>query len=168
MHREFLDPVFWLVSSTGLGYVQVPLILLALLNRESKRWVLPLLLAFAISGLANTALKGTIERDRPSNLSYAQPQEDFYHSSFPSGHTSTSFGIAFCLLALTWGGELVWIGWGGLFWASLVGMSRIYRGVHWPSDVFGGVMVGLIGGSIGCVLGLAIQAAWQRKRAKPV
>jgi len=160
LHHSVLDPLFWVISSTGLGFVQVPLVLLTLFGRESRKWTLPLLLAFAISGGVNILLKASIERDRPSNLSIAEPQEQFYHASFPSGHSATSFGLAIALLFLTQQTKYAWSGWVAILWATLVGFSRIYRGVHWPTDVLGGVAIGLLS----ACLAVSISVVFRNKR----
>ncbi|CAA7600976.1 Phosphatidic acid phosphatase type 2/haloperoxidase [Acididesulfobacillus acetoxydans] len=61
--------------------------------------------------------------------------------SFPSGHTTTSFAPATVLFRKSKG-----IGVAALILAALIGFSRIYVGVHYPSDVAGGVVLGsLIG-----------------------
>ncbi|HRK21687.1 MAG TPA: phosphatase PAP2 family protein [Fimbriimonadaceae bacterium] len=151
-HRDWLDPVFFVISSTGLGWVQVLAILGLLPWRRGWRirradwrpYAGPLLLAFLVSSILNTGiLKKVIERDRPSNLADAIPQETFFYNSFPSGHTASSFGIAMMAVYLTWGTDRAWIGRWAMVWACLVGLSRIYRGVHWPSDVLGGALVGI-------------------------
>lgn len=104
----------------------------------------PLMLSFLMASVINTAvLKRIIPRERPSNLADALPQETFFHNSFPSGHTASSFGIAMMAVYLTWGTDRAWIGRWAFGWACLVGLSRIYRGVHWPSDVVGGALVGI-------------------------
>jgi membrane-associated phospholipid phosphatase len=156
-HRDWLDPLFFVISSTGLGWVQSILILAALpwrkaMARTPRRLVKgdlrpltgPLLLTLALASLINTAfLKKAIPRERPSNLPDALPQETFFHNSFPSGHTATSFAIAAALFWLTRGTSHRWVGPAALAWAALVGLSRIYRGVHWPTDVLGGALVGI-------------------------
>lgn len=166
-HRDWLDPLFFVVSSSGLGWIQVLLILsllpwksawdnapagilrvvktpLRLRRTHWKDLVGPLLLAYLLASIINTGiLKNVIERERPSNLAWAVPQETFFYNSFPSGHTATSFGIASMLLFLTAGRSKAWVGWLALAWAAMVGLSRIYRGVHWPTDVLGGALVGL-------------------------
>ena len=147
-HRDWLDPVFWVLSTSGLGSVQ-SLALLGLIwfvwrNRPQDRTPLALFIAFTIAGLINTAfLKNLVPRERPSLLADTIPQETFFHDSFPSGHTATSFGIAAMLLLLTIKGPRAWAGWLAMIWAALVGLSRIYRGVHWPSDVIAGALIGL-------------------------
>lgn len=116
-------------------------------------YVLPLLLAWLAASIINTGiLKRVIERERPSNLPDALPQEGFLFNSFPSGHTASSFGIAMMAVYLTWGTDRAWIGRWAIVWASLVGFSRIYRGVHWPSDVIGGAMVGIGAASLVALL----------------
>lgn len=59
--------------------------------------------------------------------------------SFPSDHTAVSFAIAFFvfLVSRKWGSVM-------LVLAFLIGISRIYVGVHFPSDVFAGALVGIV------------------------
>jgi undecaprenyl-diphosphatase len=152
-HSTWLDPIFFVVSSTGLGWVQALIILgffpwKALRTKTKRRKALastaPLLLcAWAFTGIVDTAIKHAVPRDRPSNEPWALPQENVHAWSFASGHTASSFGIAFAFFFLTRGTKLSNWGWAGLVWAGLVGFSRIYRGVHWPSDVLSGFFVGL-------------------------
>ena len=61
-------------------------------------------------------------------------------TSFPSGHTAVSFALAF---AIFWGNKK----WGAvaLVFAGIIGLARILVGVHYPSDVAVGVVVGFSG-----------------------
>ena len=59
--------------------------------------------------------------------------------SFPSGHASFFFGIAFYFLFYFWQLGLV------IFFLSLIiGFSRVFCGVHWVKDILGGIIVGFI------------------------
>ncbi|AIE86560.1 phosphatase PAP2 family protein [Fimbriimonas ginsengisoli] len=144
LHSAFLDPFFWVLSMSGLGQVQFLLSLLFLKGRETKYYVLPLLVTILVSGLLGAQLfKQFFERDRPSNLAISVPQEAWLANSYPSGHTTTSFAVATMLLLMTWGSRYRWIGRSAFGWALLVGISRVYRGVHWPTDVLGGACMGV-------------------------
>ena len=59
--------------------------------------------------------------------------------SFPSGHTTASFALAVSLSLYFPGLSIIFI-----FLAILVGLSRIYLGVHYPSDVFIGAVIGIL------------------------
>ncbi len=140
-HRDWLDPVFWTISTSGLGYVQGIFILLLATRKSLRRWVLPLGIAAAL-GLTANIVKALVPRMRPSNLAEAVPQESFYHSAFPSGHTTSAFAVATMIWFIGRRVERPWIGWAAMLWASLVALSRVYRGVHWPTDVIGGALLG--------------------------
>ena len=97
--------------------------------------------ALAIGALiTNVALKNIIERIRPYEVVEGlklliEPQSDF---SFPSGHTCASIGAALAMypfLERKWGIPLVIL-------AVLISLSRLYVGVHYPTDVLGGAVVG--------------------------
>ncbi len=64
-------------------------------------------------------------------------------SSFPSGHASFLFAMAFFVF---------WyyrrLGWVLIILSALVGAARIYAGVHWPLDILGGACVGILAAAI--------------------
>ncbi len=143
MHRAWLDPFFAVFSYLGTGGWTAAVCLLFILSKNTRSFVVPLLVSEAVGGflLADT-IKLLIPRDRPSNLSFAIRQEHWLTQSFPSGHTTTAFSVAVMLVLLTWNGKLRWAGVTAIPIACLVGLSRIYRGVHWPTDVLAGICFG--------------------------
>lgn len=65
-------------------------------------------------------------------------------TSFPSDHTSGSFGFA----AGSWRKTSFWVRWSFTVLAILVAIARVYTGVHWPTDVLAGVVIGIVSGKI--------------------
>ncbi|WMX48239.1 phosphatase PAP2 family protein [Streptomyces roseicoloratus] len=90
-------------------------------------------------------LKALTGRDRPG---WPDPVDSAPFASFPSGHAMTAAvgcGLLLWVLALHW--REGWRGWGmltGLAVVSVlgVGWTRVYLGVHWPSDVLAGWLLG--------------------------
>lgn len=149
-HRSpLLDLFFLVLSFTGLGGLEAVFVLALYPWPRLRRFIVPLLVTDAFSGfLIADGIKALIHRDRPSGMSFAVVQEKIYHSSFVSGHTTTAFACAFMLLFMTLGTRRGWIGPLALLWATGVGVSRIYRGVHWPTDVVAGALAGALGSAI--------------------
>lgn len=143
-HSPILNPVFFLLTWLGDGWTQTILIFGLLASRKARSLFIPLIVAEAVSGLLGAqVLKRLVPRDRPSNLPWAHAQEQLFGgNSFPSGHTTTSFAVAVTLILTLRGTRQAWVGWVALGLAALVGLSRIYRGVHWPSDVMAGALFG--------------------------
>lgn len=155
-HSSWLDPFFWAFSYSAIAQVPIIVALLFWLKEETRRLVWPLIASVAISGLpVAQGIKALVPRDRPSNLAIATAQEDLHHSSFPSGHTTIAFAFAVTLFLFTRRTKLEWMGWAALAWAPLVGVSRIYRGVHWPTDTLAGACAGIFSGCL-------VYLIWQR------
>lgn len=146
---DLLTPLFWLLSYTGLSQIQVLFTLFFYSRPSTRRFIVPCLTTLLFSGLILVhTFKRLLPRDRPSMLEIALPQEDFRHSSFISGHTTTAFALATMLTLMTVGSRRPWIGALAMIWAFGVGLSRIYRGVHWPSDTLAGACAGAFGSAM--------------------
>lgn len=96
--------------------------------------------AVIVSGGLTYLLKYAVDRDRPY---YTYPdiikKDDVKTSSFPSGHTATAFATATSV-------SLAYPKWyviaPSFTWAGVVGYSRMHLGVHYPSDVLAGALIG--------------------------
>lgn len=152
-HPEWLNAVFWCVTSLGLGHVQAILLLLgAFVARNrlySEKALWPGLWSLLLSGtIVVQSLKRLVERARPPGPK--PPDEMIYAYSFPSGHSATSFALAYVLWRATRGTRHA--NWGRAAWvfAALIGYSRIYRGVHYPGDVAAGAIIGIASAWVVC------------------
>jgi undecaprenyl-diphosphatase len=89
-------------------------------------------------------VKLVVQRDRPGPGLLVDPLIVEPHSySFPSGHTALATGLALALVLLAWGrrGAPVVVGAAALA-VAVVGLSRVWVGVHWPSDTVASVVLG--------------------------
>jgi undecaprenyl-diphosphatase len=125
----------------------------------------PFLLVAATSittSLLNALFKYAVERDRPPTviLDPKPLMEVPTTSSFPSGHTSTSFACAYVISRLAPRLTIpVFV------LASLIGLSRVYVGVHYPLDVIAGAIFGLIVARALLMLLTALQRSRRSRRA---
>ncbi len=97
--------------------------------------------ALCVNAFTTTALKLAIKRDRPFvTYPYLDKQADAGSYSFPSGHTSSAFALATSL-------SLAFPKWyviaPSYAYACAAGYSRMHLGVHYPSDVLAGAVVGV-------------------------
>ncbi|MBB6669237.1 phosphatase PAP2 family protein [Cohnella nanjingensis] len=123
-----------------------------------RRELLLFVFAVAGSGLLNTILKATFHRERPT-LHRLVEEHGF---SFPSGHAMGAFSLYGILAYLLW--RHIPVVWGRVlliaasaFLILAIGVSRIYLGVHYPSDILGGYL------ATGCWL-CAIIGVYQRQK----
>jgi undecaprenyl-diphosphatase len=136
-----LDPV--METATDLGDVRVALglnVILATYGEEGEREASKLALTALVASEAVAGLlKYAVNRERPDE----NAPHDRWNSSFPSGHATGAFA-----LATVFGSRYPRYRMPIFATASLIGISRIYLGRHYPSDVLGGAAVGV---AIGCV-----------------
>lgn len=112
---------------------------LALLYRRRWRSLTYWLVTLCGSMVINRLVKASLHRVRPSLWESLAPEADF---AFPSGHAMSSMTFVMALLVLAWGTR--WVGWIGLFGSSFVlaiAWTRLYLGVHFPSDILAGWLV---------------------------
>ena len=111
-------------------------------------------LAVVGAELLNLAAKYLLARTRPDLWPSLTPLTSY---SFPSGHSMAAAALATALIILLWPTRARWpAALVGGTWALLMGWSRLYLGVHYPSDVLAGWV-----GSVGWVWGLHVLYARQ-------
>jgi len=139
------------ISHTGNGYYYplLPLLVYFFSPDKAPGFLIAGVIAFMFELPAHLVVKNLVKRDRPCEVlanvnRRITPSDQF---SFPSGHTAAAFAIAtlvsfyFPILALP-----------VITWALLVGFSRIYLGVHYPTDILAGIVIGVTSGLSGVML----------------
>jgi undecaprenyl-diphosphatase len=143
-----LDHVMLEITTLGNGLVLFMLVAIvsAFLWLTHHRWSVYLLIVGVVGGqLVNNLLKSMFGRPRPDTVQHV---DQVLTLSFPSGHAMTAF-IAYGSVAYLVGRleptnsmrRTTWAIAGSIILA--IGVSRVYLGVHYPSDVLGGFMAGL-------------------------
>lgn len=129
----------WWVKGIAIGAMGV----VADLLRRPRAWpvtLLPVAVALVAASALSTALKDVADRARPPladptiSALTALPSD----GSFPSGHAASAFAAAGVVAVLHPRLRIP-----ALALAALVGLSRVYLGVHYPLDVLGGAALGL-------------------------
>lgn len=122
---------------------------LVLLNQRHWRSLVYLLTTLLGSIAINRTAKVLLHRVRPHLWESPAPEFDY---GFPSGHAMSSMTLVAALVILTWGTYWCWLALilGGLF-VLAIGWTRLYLGVHYPSDILAGWMV-----SVGWAVGVSL------------
>ena len=142
-NRQVIKAFFRFITESGNGllYIACLPIIYYLSHENFNTFLSSAVSAFVVGLIAHPLIKKTVHRLRPyENLPQIKvdfrPIERF---SFPSGHTTHAFLMATILATLF---PMLTL---PLFtWAFLVGLSRIYLGVHYPSDVLAGMALGML------------------------
>ena len=161
----WLTPIMEFISLLGKGGIfLIILSLILIFVKPTRRFGTAMAIGLALGALlVNLWLKVVIARPRPyadvNGIYYplwqmlgSHTESDF---SFPSGHTNAAFATMVPLFLL---GKKNW-SWLALVFGILMGISRIYLVVHYPSDVLGGIITGTIAGIIGTLITTRIPAA---------
>ena len=137
---------FTTITSNSVTIVNIaaPLTLftvgLAKHNKKLQKDALYMVGGYALSAIITHGTKVIVQRERPF-ITYPDiiKKTEGGGYSFPSGHTSAAFYAATSISILfpKW-----YVIAPSLLWASAVGYSRLYQGVHYPTDVLAGAAVG--------------------------
>lgn len=158
---DWLLPLAIGLTMIGAAIVRVPLAIgatLWLVARRRARDALALAGAVAIGLAILPLVKELIGRPRPDPAWWLVAAS---RESFPSGH-ATGAMLLYPLLGAIAGGRRAAVA--GIVLALLIGLSRVYLGVHWASDVLGGWLLG----GAGALAALALRRSrvdWQGPRA---
>lgn len=141
-HAPWLDPIVVAITNIG-GPVGATLltgvIALAFLAYRQRRKFLIVVAGVGGATLLNILLKALFQRDRPQLWERIVTENSF---SFPSGHAMASSALALSLIAIFWPTRWRW--WAiaaSVGYMVIIGSTRLYLGVHYPTDIIAGWLV---------------------------
>ena len=145
---DAIMPRLTMLGNGGILWVVTALILL--LRRPTRRWGAVLFFSLTVTLVAGDyIIKPLVARPRPFS---GRPEIELLVSapknfSFPSGHSIGGVAAATVLMHYRRG-----LGWCALVMAILIMFSRLYLYVHFPTDVLGGIVIGLVIGFLSIAL----------------
>ena len=147
-------------GAVGLTVI-VAVLVVALVRRGRRADAAFLVVAVGGAAVIEFVAKLAFARPRPELWDHLYPAAGY---SFPSGHAMSATALAVAVAALTRDARRRrWAIAGGALFALGVGVSRVYLGVHYPSDVLAGWCAGLA-----WVSGLVLVRTMRRRSADPV
>jgi undecaprenyl-diphosphatase len=161
-HAPWLDRVMIAITDIGLpgGFFVAAVAMLWLLYRN--RWISALAIGVSFGGslLITQGIKSIFVRERPLVFTPILSLQDY---SFPSGHTMSALALYGFIAFLCW--QQKRHGWAvlSIVFALFISFSRLYLGVHYPSDVLGALALGLAWVSM-VILGYRFYSVRYRRR----
>ncbi|GAA5534045.1 phosphatase PAP2 family protein [Deinococcus aluminii] len=153
----------WMLTVTTLGrfaFVALYVAVILAFLRPGRRRTAFLVVAVGGAALLGNLLKLVFHHPRPHLWAGLVTESG---ASFPSGHATGTAAFAVAVTLLAWRTRWRWpVLLLAVTFMLLVGFSRVYLGVHYPSDVLAGWLTGLA-----WVMGTWILAAGERRRAAP-
>jgi undecaprenyl-diphosphatase len=147
-----LDVVVTMLTKLGVFWGVFPIATvtaLVLFNRRRWRSLTYLIVTLLGSIIINRTAKVLLHRVRPHLWESPAPEFDY---GFPSGHAMSSMTFVAVLVILTWGSRWRWLVLiVGTIFVLVIGWTRLYLGVHYPSDILAGWMV-----SVGWAVGVSL------------
>ena len=146
---DFLDPIMMLAShSNDYGIICIATCFVLVVVKKTRRGGIMVGASLGLEVVAcNILLKNIIQRPRPylamENLQILVAHETSF--SFPSGHTASSFAVAYALTR-AFGRRGAW----AYLPAATISASRLYVGVHYPSDIICGAVLGTVAAAVAC------------------
>ena len=152
-----IDYAVWALTESGNVFVMLPFSIILLIMRKTRRIGMILLILLVISTILTGYLKCGVDRDRPfldwlgTDLPFDVEPDSFSlfcegkssTAGFPSGHAARAAMFAFVIFYVLSdkfprGSYLIWI------FPVLMSFSRIYILQHYPLDVIGGTILGIL------------------------
>jgi undecaprenyl-diphosphatase len=137
----WLDSLMLFITQTG-GLLTIPvlgIVLWFLWCQKQQELAIVLTFNFLGAVVLNALLKNLFARPRPLVF---QPLTIVHTYSFPSGHTIAAVALNGCLALILWQNQRRRMAVLSGLWVFLIALSRIYLGVHYPSDVLGALLLG--------------------------
>lgn len=149
LHTPFLNKIMVFITRLGdAGIIWIVLSIVLLLIPKTRKSGVVMVAALIVDVLlCNIVLKNLVARTRPYDVNTGVHLlvAKLHDYSFPSGHTAASFASVTALYLA--GEKKIWKF--ALVLACLIAISRLYLYVHYPTDVLGGILFGVISGYLG-------------------